>query len=422
MCREQNQAQLVDWEGAAGPPQRGDALAEAAMALVVWYLSGLVVLLGVYAGYTIVPLWTEHPASARRADFLSSFAAWDGTWYVQIVEQGYSHRASQQSNVAFFPAYPALAALVRCATRWRPESCLLIVSQAALAGALVLLQLYVRARQQVWSRAVARHAVLAAAFFPTTFFFRMTYSESLFLCSTLLAMYAMERRWNTLVIALIVGFATATRPIGMALIAPLVMHLCDSARCRQRSVGMALVVLPVALWGIAAYMLFQWIAFGDALAFIKTQEHWSERPVTMWEATTAILAGEPIRAVYDPQSICYWSRVPPRDWAVLNLKFANPIYFVLTALLISVGASARWLNRREIALSILLLLIPLWLQGARMCMSSQARFAAAVFPAYVVLGHIASRLPSSVTAALLGLGAATMCLYSAMFASWQWYY
>jgi hypothetical protein len=50
-------------------------------------------------------------------------------------------------------------------------------------------------------------------------------------------------------------------------------------------------------------------------------------------------------------------------------------------------------------------------------MGSHGRFAAAVFPVYIVIGRILAILPIAVSGAILGLSAALMALYSGMFAA-----
>jgi hypothetical protein len=52
-----------------------------------------------------------------------------------------------------------------------------------------------------------------------------------------------------------------------------------------------------------------------------------------------------------------------------------------------------------------------------MFMSSQVRFAAVVFPAYLVLGHLLARLPGSVAVAILGIAAFYLGSFSALFAT-----
>jgi hypothetical protein len=41
-----------------------------------------------------------------------------------------------------------------------------------------------------------------------------------------------------------------------------------------------------------------------------------------------------------------------------------------------------------------------------------------VFPAYIVLGRLAARVPPAVLAALAGVAGALLAMYSALFAAW----
>ena len=45
-------------------------------------------------------------------DPLDDWARWDGRWYVEIAEHGYTYDPNAQSSVAFFPLYPALMRLL----------------------------------------------------------------------------------------------------------------------------------------------------------------------------------------------------------------------------------------------------------------------------------------------------------------------
>jgi hypothetical protein len=67
-------------------------------------------------------------------------------------------------------------------------------------------------------------------------------------------------------------------------------------------------------------------------------------------------------------------------------------------------------------------LIPYVLQADRACMAAEARYASSVFPAYLVVGQILTRLPGPLASALLALSAVTLAVYSAMFVSWYWFY
>ena len=431
-------------------PRLGDAFG---IGLPFYYLTSLIVIVAATFAVDFLPLCTRHPASRKRVDLLSALAAWDGEWYAQIASAGYSYDPKRMSSVAFFPLYPSLAGALVHTTGMRPESALLVVSHGALIGVFVLLVMYVRQRFPEAGAGLAEFVLLAMGLFPTTFYFRMTYTESVFLLVALLALYGMERNWGLLVIAWIIGLATAARTVGVALVPVFGLYLWQRLRqveasgvpaqgqsdCltpsghtstlaqgARRALGSWLVpftlLLPICCWGLLGYVLFQWAAFSEPLAFVKTQAHWNERPLDLQEQLTGAVTLEPIRAVYDPSSSCYWARVPPEGNLLFNLKAANPVYFLGAVALVGLGAYKRWLNGRELLLAAGLLLIPYCLQGARACMEGQARYAAAVFPAYIVLGHLLHRVPPAVAAASLALSALVLAIYSAMFVSWYWFF
>jgi hypothetical protein len=391
--------------------------------LAGYYLSSLMVAIAVIFAFDLVQLCREHPGSQRRTDVVSSYAAWDGEWYVKIATQGYFYDTKRMSSVAFYPAYPGLAGAIIRATGVRAEWALLLVSHASLLGAFVLLSAYVRRRFPDAAPELGDYVLLAMGLFPTTFFLRMAYSESLFLLMLLLAMYGMERKWPVIVIALLAGFATATRAVGVALVAPLLIYLWQQTEVKWKVLPRAVMLVPVACWGLLAYMAYQQAAFGEPLAFIKTQVHWSTREPADWmEWAWSLATLEPIFAVYDPSSRVYWGRVPPRENPLFNLHFANPIYFLLAGGFVTLGAKMRWLSSKELVLSVLLLLIPYVTQGYRAGMASEARYAAVVFPAYIVMGNLLHRLPGPMAAAFAALSGLMLAAYSALFASWYWFY
>jgi hypothetical protein len=65
----------------------------------------------------------------------------DGYWFANIIDRGYqtivppiNHKVMEVSNVAFFPAYPALAAAIRAISGVETETALLIAAQLAAWG------------------------------------------------------------------------------------------------------------------------------------------------------------------------------------------------------------------------------------------------------------------------------------------------
>jgi hypothetical protein len=265
------------------------------------------------------------------------------------------------------------------------------------------------------------------AVFPTTFFFRMGYSDGMLLFLMVLSMYGMRRGWPGVVIALVVGLATGTRAVGVALVAPFAMYVWERGVAERRR-GDAfkierLLLLPVSCWGLVAYMGYQQYAYGDAVAFTKAEADWHDRypPTDRLAYAGELLTLEPVRAVYRRGCPCYWGLRGPHDMPLLNLQFANPIYFLGTAVLVAVGGYKGWLSRPEWGLSAGLLAIPYVTNSYRMCMTSHARFAAVVFPAYIVLGHLLAGMPRVVAVGLLVCSAILLGTYAAMFTSWYYF-
>jgi hypothetical protein len=398
-------------------------------AFLYYYGATLICLVGVSLGRERMKLCTKHPDAENmdRADALASFGAWDGVWYRRIATEGYAFSPGKLSSVAFFPGYPLAAATVSRLTGMRAEASLLLVSHGCLYLAFVLLLVYCRQRFPDAPAELHSLVLLCFGLFPTTFYFRMAYSESLFITCLLLGMYAMERDWSPVWVALIVGAATATRAVGVAMLLPFgewMLFATDPVtRTRRRR---ALVSVPLALWGIGAFLAFQAGAFGDPLAFLKAQSCWQSAgaPQNWFDKVCGLTTLRPFWSVYLPLCPMYWRRFPPHDAALLNMSFLNPIFVAGTWAAIAVGAKRRWLSRRELLLSIGVLFIPYVTHADRFGMHSGARYAAAAFPFYIVLARILWQRYGNVPLicgafACCGIG---LCVYSAMFTSWYYFY
>jgi len=63
--------------------------------------------------------------------------------------------------------------------------------------------------------------------------------------------------------------------------------------------------------------------------------------------------------------------------------------------------------------------IPYVTHSYQTLMWSEARFASVVFPAYLVAGDLASRMPIWLATGLIGIGTFFLGAYAALFASWR---
>jgi hypothetical protein len=387
--------------------------------LSCYALTSTVVVLGVVFGHRFVDVHVDAHVS-RSGSLVNAFANQDGGWYKQIVTNGYFYNPEKESTVAFFPLYPLLAASLIRITGLGPEAALLVVAHACLAAAFVLMAVYVRHRFPTSPPAVGDYVLLSLGLMPATLFFRMAYSESLFVLLSILALLAMARRWPLLVVAAIVGLTTAARPVGVALLAPFLLHCWHRSSTRREFVIKTALLFPVACWGIAGYALYQAVRFGAPLAFVQTQSNWGRSADSLSEKLLSLLSYEPIWQVYDRVSPFYWGAqepYPPNPFFCWSA--VNPLYFVVTLILILFGACKRWLSSYETLLALALLLIPYFTRAYEMAMASQARFAAAVFPVYLVLGNILARLPGPLPGGILGMSAFYLGVFSALFATWH---
>ncbi len=383
-----------------------------------YILTSLVVVMGVLAGHTLLkpggpPRWGE------RNDSLTWFASWDGNWYCRIAELGYAYHPGQASRVAFFPLYPLMGNGLARLTAMDYLLALLVVSHISLAAAFVVGWGYARQRFATSPPASAGFALLSAGLLPGTLFFRMAYSESLFLLLVILTLYGMERRWPLVVIAIVIGAATATRPTGVGLLLPLVWYAWHRPGSASRRVVHLVALLPLAVWGLLAFSVYLWVTFGDPLAWANAQSAWRIRePVPITQKVAYLLTLEPIRSTFDPSSPCYWARRDSAAPPPFNYNLANPVCFVGMAVLVLLGSVRRWLNPQEVLLAIGLLLAAYCGRGYEMGTVGEARFAAVVFPAYLVAGQLLARLPLPIAGGLLACAAAWLLVYSAMYATW----
>ena len=345
----------------------------------------------------------------------------DAHHYLQLTRGQYAYDAANQSNVAFFPAYPLLCKFV-ASFGIPPAYATLVASNAALLVAFLLLAHYTRIR---WPDSTPRQRLVVLAlfgFWPMGVFFHMPYSESLFAACSLAVLLGMARHWPLVVIALLAGLTTAARPVGLALsLAVLVYAWQLPGRRGAFRLARVAVVAPLAGWGLIAYMGYQWAEFGDPLAFAKTQQYWvlnvpADR--TLSSKAWSLFTLEPVWGIFLPDSPRHWSQWGGNP-AWTGLTCWNPAFFVLAAVLVWVGHRRNWLTLPEAVAGALLLAIPYCTRAYEMSMASHARFASVVMVQYLVAGRLLAGRPKLA----LAVCAASACLqafFAAMYARNYW--
>jgi hypothetical protein len=221
----------------------------------------------------------KNPRFGGGAHAWDVLASWDGWWYQQIAEHGYSPAlvpvpgatgliTLEGNSAAFFPLYPAAMRLVSACTGLGVYGAGMLVSiVASFVAALGI--------HAVTAHFGGRRAGLAAAglwaVWPGSGTEWAGYSESLYVALAVWACYAvMKHRWLT---AGILTFAAGlNRPTAGALVAGLTVAALLALYRRQDGVARPLTAILVAPLGLFGYLLWVGDRMGDLSGYFVLQD------------------------------------------------------------------------------------------------------------------------------------------------------
>jgi hypothetical protein len=241
---------------------------------------------------------------------LAGQVAWDSEFYISISVAGYDDptvrtmapddgSAPISLNYAFMPLYPILMRAVAL-----PIGVLGLnpIATAAVAGVVVsllaalaaMIALFSLARRYLGDAGGVRAATYLVVF-PTGFFLAQVYTEALFLALALGTLALLDER-RMLPAAGLAVLATWTRPIGIALVIPLVlavlMPLWHDRRTGTRPSRRGIVVGLVAVGApLVAYGLWATSPLGARFATVE-REYFGQQLLaigTSWDAWTSVL-------------------------------------------------------------------------------------------------------------------------------------
>jgi hypothetical protein len=355
------------------------------------------------------------PFGATGDVLAAPLGRWDSVWYMAIAAGGYGDGARE----AFFPLYPLLVKVAGAPL----HSTLVggaLLSTALLGVALVLLHRLVALD---YERAVARNAVLVTALFPMSFFFSAVYSESLFLCVSIGAVYAARReRWAWA--GALGALAATTRSAGVLLLVPLAMiYLWDSGRpslrtrrpLRADALWLALVPL-----GLASYCGFLALGGHDALAPFHAQEVWFRSFAGpfggAWDGLVAGVQGarQLLSGAREP---VYYTAAGGDPFLVARHNIELLVWLALA--LVAVAGVLRRLPAAYGAYVVAALALPLSYPVGPQPLMSLPRFVAVLFPLaiWLALWMTGRVLRERLVVAAF---AAALAVYTGIFATWHW--
>jgi hypothetical protein len=220
------------------------------------------------------------------AERYSALVQHDSYWFMNIIDRGYQttvppidHKVMEVSNVAFFPAYPAIAALLRDAFNIRTGTALLITAQLAACGFWTYFFLLCRRWKVAPSRQICGTLLILAN--PAAFFLVAAYSESLFLMALLGFIYwsTSDGRTGKILAAMHGILMSATRIVGIVCAAfPLVRSavqtgwraLLKPRKWIRRNWPAVVLTFVAACGGIAFFVLSQ-LRWGHWDLYMRTQ-------------------------------------------------------------------------------------------------------------------------------------------------------
>ena len=229
---------------------------------------------------------------------LRGWVQFDGGWYGNIADQGYALIEGAQSNVAFFPLYPLTMRALRDVFGSSYGAGIAVTFLCGLAAA-VLFRRWCSGRIDPAS---AETALVLLVLYPYSWYLvGAVYADALYLLAGLAAFLALERD-RPLVAGLLGALATATRPVGPAIVVALAVRQLErrgALRTTERRFLRRTWTIPVSIdrrrvrlgdvtvllsaLGFAAYSGFLWWRWGDPLLFSTVQKYWNQSsgPVTV---------------------------------------------------------------------------------------------------------------------------------------------
>ncbi len=203
---------------------------------------------------------------------INPYAAWDGSWYLEIAQHGYHALPLQvgpppaQYDFAFFPAWPALIRVVSPGGV-APGLVAVVLANVLFLAAAVLLWRVLADRVRP---AAATAGLALLAFSPAGYVFSMTYSEPLFLvCAGLFFLTPRSPVWHG--VAALLGMAS--RITGAALVVASLASAIRSRGVERRSslLAAAMGATMFAIWWVAIAVLV-----GDPLGFLRATPSWGQ--------------------------------------------------------------------------------------------------------------------------------------------------
>ena len=384
--------------------KRWPAIEPYVQVLLIFLSSRLVMALAILFAVKFVPQNPDEGTWNASPSWCHYLLRYDSGWFLRIVREGYSYDAASAANqpVIFLPLYPLISRFVSFILRIHEYNAVLLVSNVCILVSIPLLYKLVK---EEYGHDVAVYVVALLSFFPTSLFFSAGYAESLTLL-LMVCFFLLLRREQFLLASIFAGLSLATRLATVVLLVPLAWEIWRSyAADRKRLLMTAIPSLILATCGLWIYMIYLTVKFHQPLAFAHA--------LGAWQGGTSIRQNLPAALMLRPFLLLkeIWQVGP-------YANYIDPWIFLIFLVLTIVFW--RRLRSSHAVYAVATLLFPYFTRsGGPLGFESFGRYMLLVFPVFVVIGQLATkRLWLGLST--VGIFAAMLFMYMAMFSQWYW--
>lgn len=221
---------------------------------------------------------------------LNCLGCWDSGWYLNIATNGYSFKSTcnDQTAFGFFPFYPISMKVLGRLTGDNYLAGIILSNLFLFLSSLFLFLLSLRIYQ---NRNTAMLAVLVLYFFPGSYLLSGIFSESAFMCLSIMCIYFFEA--DDYFLCGISGFLlTLTRPFGLLILLPLGLRYIFKNGLPFKIPVLYLLLVPM---GIISFFAYCYFVTGDFLFYIHSkQTGWDIKNTLPWSTlASGLKAPEP---------------------------------------------------------------------------------------------------------------------------------
>lgn len=212
--------------------------------------------------------------------FIRWVGGWDGRWYLDIAQNGYTSFGDKLITIVFYPVYPILIKLISTVTSNFSLAAILVSTLFSFTAAIALFELTLLD----FNKKVALLSVWFLNIFPTSYFLQAPYTESVFLTTSILTVYLFRKK--LFVTSGLLGFLSALTRINSLTLSSLLF--IEKKITRQNLVTYLMIPL-----GFLGYLGINLYMFGDSLYFTKPLfENWGKRLDWSWVGIYHLLGSD----------------------------------------------------------------------------------------------------------------------------------